>query len=1029
MTLRKRKLQIFWKNETLVMEIRVYALVSSAAPIGLAVVSDNSCTRGRDHKNPRSYSSSAMANTTAGGHTQAPVKGAGGGKMKKVGSPEKLLNGFIRLVAVIERLGNALGTLAFTWATVILLGGYPTVLDPKRDFPFATAIVFLEAIRMFSHGNRQDYQLFFSTRGAFTPLGFNGLLTTMVYFSVVLVILRNYYLIHDVNTTLFLIVSMSVLLAIGPMMSPRVLKLLSNLLRRSISLWSPLLAILLMAPCIPQPHYYGLKIIYRNSMTRWILYTILLLFVLLTTISRLRFPCIVKLIDRVVSRKLLAWRQFILNLCMFASIVMLVFTLDGLKSRLALIMLQVIALPLVSLGNFQIPAAFVRVVLASESLTSQQYAADDGSANINNDDGSKRNLKASLNIFYGMVLVQGILYIMACLVEVFSSIPRRCLIQRAGFRGQLGLEYVDHYYAYALEKCMEGAMLAPKRISLVTFAMDSIESDSSKNRLYGVQVLHSLLKKERLRARTISKLTTSTKTVDTLFSMLAWTSHGDAEIRLFAAKVTAELVGSLQIVHIPRAMQLVASLVDTDHHHQPKTRQHFLLNDIQDAREQCSTIQRGEHNSSVFQYWKRMAIYCLIPVDEPSTMDEQSSRVHRCWKMMKWWSIPGEEPSSDQDCLPVQGLLILERLANFDAGNCLEISKATGLISKIIDFTSYRNYETSINNEAQQIILASLSLRVLRRLASTKGKSGVTLRQQIIEHPFISSNLADILSDRGSNHELKELAAEILKHLAMDRNTSENIGHIRVIISNLMHEFLNRGGASSSTDSTHLLRKIAGQALAMLAMESVNNCLVMLMEPGYVFIRELTTMIHDGNYKYTAASLLGNMCEHAQHKLSNSDLNDLCRTLREVLEGIMDAEGAELEVLISLSSQICRVIPEDFARELDHGQIKERFVERLVTVLHTNMRPSAHCPGIRRVIVEHAIHLMEWNSRYANDFHKCWMVEALSMVESTPSMAENYRLLSGDAGLMEHRTPLYTLVARAKELMNREWVRGISTIT
>ncbi|KAG8093082.1 hypothetical protein GUJ93_ZPchr0012g19248 [Zizania palustris] len=447
-----------------------------------------------------------------------------------------------------------------------------------------------------------------------------------------------------------------------------------------------------------------------------------------------------------------------------------------------------------------IPAAVLRFVLASIRLQSQCYSANDVNAKTNNgackNNNNKKNLNTSLNIFYWIVLGQGILYIIACLVELFSSIPRRRLIRRAGFRGQLGVEYVNRYYKYALEKCMQGPMLAPTRISLVTFAMDSIDSGSSENRLYGVQVLHSLLKKERVRDRTISELTPSTKTLVSLLSMLAWTSHGDADIRLFAAKVVVELAGSLQIVHIPGAMQLVASLLDTDDYHQPKTRQHFLLTDIQDAQEQCSTIQQGEH-------------YCTL-ADEPSTMDEQSScRLHRYWKkMMEFWSIPGEEPSTAKDCLPVQGLLILEKLANFDAGNCMEISQATGLISKMIDFTGYTSYLTSVNNEAQQIVpshLAGLSLGVLTRLASTKGKSGVALRQRILEHPFILSNLADILDDssnpametKRSSRELKALAADILKNLAMDTNTSDNIGRIPVIISSLMHAFVSRGGASS----------------------------------------------------------------------------------------------------------------------------------------------------------------------------------------------------------------------------------------
>jgi len=32
-----------------------------------------------------------------------------------------------------------------------------------------------------------------------------------------------------------------------------------------------------------------------------------------------------------------------------------------------------------------------------------------------------------------------------------------------------------------------------------------------------------------------------------------------------------------------------------------------------------------------------------------------------------------------------------------------------------------------------------------------------------------------------------------------------------------------------------------------------------------------------------------------------------------------ETEGAELEVLIGLSAQICKAIPEDFARELENG--------------------------------------------------------------------------------------------------------------
>lgn len=139
----------------------------------------------------------------------------------------------------------------------------------------------------------------------------------------------------------------------------------------------------------------------------------------------------------------------------------------------------------------------------------------------------------------------------------------------------------------------------------------------------------------------------------------------------------------------------------------------------------------------------------------------------------------------------------------------------------------------------------------------------------------------------------------------------------------------------------------------------------------------------------------------------------------QVLETIMNpgADGAELEVFIGLSSQICRIIPEDFARALESA--KEIFVKRLIDTLNANMHPGVHCPGIRRVVIEHAIFLMKYNSRYTFFFNQCNMMEALLTVEQTPSRVERYKIFLGDLGFMEHKEPIINLVAAAKELMSR----------
>ncbi|KAF0906426.1 hypothetical protein E2562_011424 [Oryza meyeriana var. granulata] len=87
-----------------------------------------------------------MADTIGGEQYSVQIR-AQGEEGCKVAAPEKQLNRFVHVVAMVERVGNALGTLAFTWATVVLLGGYPTALGPEDDFWIATAIFFLEAAR------------------------------------------------------------------------------------------------------------------------------------------------------------------------------------------------------------------------------------------------------------------------------------------------------------------------------------------------------------------------------------------------------------------------------------------------------------------------------------------------------------------------------------------------------------------------------------------------------------------------------------------------------------------------------------------------------------------------------------------------------------------------------------------------------------------------------------------------------------------------------------------------------------------
>uniref|UniRef100_A0A0D9X2B9 BLE2 protein n=1 Tax=Leersia perrieri TaxID=77586 RepID=A0A0D9X2B9_9ORYZ len=792
-------------------------------------------------------------------------------------APEKGINRFVRILAVIERLGNALGTLAFTWATVVLLGGYPTVLGSNNDFWFATAIVFLEALRMFSsRNNRSDYQLFFRTRGAFRSLGGNGLIM-IVYF-------------WGATSTLSLIV------------------------------------------------------------------------------------------------------------------------LEHLRHLAARILLVIM-----------VPAALVRVVLPLLRLGPHDYFAD----------VDMTNLGSSLNIFYGMVLGQGILYIVAGMLEIFSFIPRKSLIRHGGFTGQWGLESVNLYYAYAFNKYMEGGVFAPNRISLSNFAMDSLNSDFSKNQFYGIRMMHSFLQREPTKTQLLEKLTTSMQTMARLISMLDWTGRNHhTAIRLYAAKVTTELAKSLQlrVVTVPGTMKFVSTLLDTD---RSLKRGHPLLNADDDQDPFVDTAERQEKiQDAAGDQGQRQELLAdtdnLLETPTRSTHINGQRCIIRSWrrKISEYWSVPKEQSLTDDDLLPALGMSIIYNLAGCDQNNCVEIDRVTDLIPKIIGFTSFGS--AMVNSEAQQNVLVKSSLKVLQRLTSIEGEIGIALRHKISKHPFMLRNLVEILGDNNSNQELKKLAAGIIRNLAIDRDTRQEIGHMQVLIDKLMKAFLNSNGPSS-TNADCLLPKVAGQALAMLASENMHNCLLMLKEPKFINKLKNMIIIHDDKYIYVAASLLRYMCLNAQPELTESDLKELSYTLREVLERIMDAEGAELEILIGLSSQICKVTPTEFAQELEHGQIKRRFVKRLVDSLNANMKPSADCPGIRRVILEQSIYMMECNSRYANCFHEFRMMDALLMVEDTPSRVENYMVFLGDVGYMECSTPIFALVNRVKDLMGRQWLQGINS--
>uniref|UniRef100_A0A0D9V2Z0 Uncharacterized protein n=1 Tax=Leersia perrieri TaxID=77586 RepID=A0A0D9V2Z0_9ORYZ len=900
-------------------------------------------------------------------------------------TPQKWLHRFIRTVAFMERTGNAVGTLAFTWATVVVLGGFST--DLRDDFWYATAIVFLEAFRVFSRENRSDDKLLFKTTGGIRVLRLSSTLELLYFLNAVVVILclsiiiliALSHLLPNKRYTPLLLAGILVPLAKFPVTSllKRANKPRTRRQARRVGVLLPLipLAAILALACV---------LVLDGTPPTTVVATATLLFImcvlsqqLITAREAIKTAAVADEASPssvgFARRACRVLRPKLINAALLVFIPCIVFLMMNFGYLGPYTLLTAVAL-----GNFQIPVAVARVAISSARLAGR----------VNRIVTNNVNLVPSLKI-YGLVLAQGALYILACLIDPFSVVLRRWLARRCKLGGVLGVRCVDLYHEHAYDACMEEGLLAMDDVDILSFAINSLISSNEPDRekvLAAVRVLHSLLQSGGSKARlAASKITTSTNTVATLIGMLAWAAIEDHDARLFAAKIIAALAGEIPIVRFPGTVQLISSLLDTR-----------------------SNPMREQGGGGTTQA-QVAAPAGNINTDHCSTCCCCFRKPNNC-RIKKLWSLPEDEhPDNDEEALPVLGMVILEKLVS-DPENCARIGRATGLISKAIGFiacSSDDDHAIAVSGEAQRCRpITTSSLKLVAKLASTKGEVGVELRRKISDHPFLLSCLSEIL-EGDSREQYWASAMDIVGKLSVDEDTRQEVGDNRVIIARLVRKFLDQ---PSSTDGDHPLWASAGKALEVLSMESPSNCSAILKEAenlkkdeehGHDLVDDLKNMLwsrdDDGHRGVVAASLLQNLCAHVGDDLHRhpGSTEHLASALKEVLEKILDANGKQLEVLIGLASQIHNAIPaqrfEDAVKSFTDN------LEALIQKLWAHSTPTGS---------------QTCSDQYKSIFRKKGMVEALTKVERTPS--KRYRLFFGDAGVvLERGLPLPELVAKS----------------
>ncbi|CAN6251539.1 unnamed protein product [Urochloa humidicola] len=920
----------------------------------------------------------------------------------KIGKPaapweaaQHRLNRFVRTVAVMERFGNGLGTLAFMWATVVVLGGFST--DLGSDFWYATAIVFLEAFRVFSRQSRSDDQLLFKTTGGIRNkrvrmgrgfLYYLNAVIMIVCLSRALGILLDRYIPRKQNIYVLLFATLA--LASKLELSAYITRIstLGTISTATLVLrCGPVVSLLIFAIARVKfdDHPVGKKLVIKMStlVLSWLLYNGLILSLRWQRLNRHR---------KLMNDSALKFCFVILSIMV---VVCLILIFNGWASWTLFATFV--------LGNIQIPFAVVRIVLSSLRLFGSK-----GSHHETEND----HLVPALKVFYSMVLAQGVLYIMACLSEsLLSSRFRKSLAQHCGSD-----ESVELYYEHSYDRYMEDGLLASEDLNIFRFAIDSLDSNTNEKKLAAVQILHSILEQEASKTALHSKIIACTKAVDTLISMLGWRPLEDdgLKIKLFAAKITTKLAGDLQIVGIPGAIQKVSSLLDADYQSkEPEgtSAQKVVTNeqniDKNKPTNDPTTTVDIEGDEAGFQptivqgkrsFGIRKGLQCIMSLMSLSEQEQKEV------------SKEGNEPWKDEDSFLILGMLILERLS-YNLDNCTEISKAADLIPKIIRLMTCSANTSNISETHQRQRVFS-SLKLVAKLASTKGEIGIVLRQKISEQPLLLNDLAEILEDSHSSTYQQELAICIIAKLSFNKETGQEIGSFQVIIHKLMHAFLN-------PNESPTMRMVVGQALLNLSIENASNFLVISEETTYELFENLKIMLQNYEYTYVAAGLLQNLCYDRKEQIWNPrSIEHLSSALPVVFETMTKAAGKQLEALMGLTSQMCKVIPKCFVRTLESHIGVEAFVQKLVVILNANKTPSPEYPRMRRVIVEMAISIVELCPAYAAIFRQQGMMEALCKVERAPSKVEKYRVFFGSIGVvLENGLPLPIVVARAKGLI------------
>uniref|UniRef100_A0A453M9K6 Uncharacterized protein n=3 Tax=Aegilops tauschii subsp. strangulata TaxID=200361 RepID=A0A453M9K6_AEGTS len=475
------------------------------------------------------------------------------------------------------------------------------------------------------------------------------------------------------------------------------------------------------------------------------------------------------------------------------------------------------------------------------------------------------NVFRALILFYALVLLQGGLFILWLFLRLYRSDLANHVSFKYGLEDKR--ELIDKYMDKTLGTAIKNGVAGTINRNLASFAAEMMKSEYSQDRIDAVLVMHRLTSQEDHRTRTLSQIQSSPLCVSRLLDMVTSKSRTDQRTKICIAQIVAHLASNLRLADISGATESISSMIDpyftkistpaTNVNIDHQTAIDITI-DQQGAIQSASAANGGESNGScifVKQLMERVARQRAEIIRNRQQRTLRSSRT---------------TSGAESKPLIIHGLLILAKLA-VNPDNCKHIYDYKGLFSKIISPVKNKVYEI-LRDDGITMEITEKALEVVSMLVSGTDETNEKIRRDICSNGIVAHDICSILEQDHMYDKLKVPATKILTELSLDTSTQATLGldGVAEFINDLMDIFFDAANESEE------LKKTAGEALAVLAMDNANCITIMnFSTETNTSVQLLTDMINAVNprlYQTPIAQLLMQLCANSNPCCSSNKI-------------------------------------------------------------------------------------------------------------------------------------------------------------